>query len=249
MVDEFDVYRRFDLSALKCERQRAHSRSIFEGVFDDETLRGLYHLYRKGVLTGLGGVFSTGKEAHLFYGWRGDDIVAVKIYMFETSDFRNMARYVRGDPRFGGWRNRRQLVHMWAQKEFKNLSRVCERVRCPKPLEQHKNILVMEYIGGVGSPAPKLREAQVDNPEKCFDRVIDYIGLMRGERLVHSDLSEYNILVDGSEPVIIDFATGVLLEHPMAAEFFERDVANVVSYFRRLGVDCDYHDTLMGLLK
>ena len=40
------------------------------------------------------------KEANLYLAKKGRKYVAVKIYLQETSDFRNMTRYIRGDPRF-----------------------------------------------------------------------------------------------------------------------------------------------------
>ena len=47
--------------------------------------------------------------------------------------------------------------------------------------------------------------------------------------LVHADLSEFNILYDEGEPVIIDMGQSVTLDHPMARKFLERDIANVIS--------------------
>ena len=55
--------------------------------------------------------------------------------------------------------------------------------------------------------------------------------------LVHADLSEYNILNYNEEPVIIDCGQAVLLSHPMAKEFFERDVRNMCNYFRKRGLE------------
>ena len=51
--------------------------------------------------------------------------------------------------------------------------------------------------------------------------------------LVHADLSEFNILYDEGEPVIIDMGQSVTLDHPMARKFLERDIANVAHYFKK----------------
>jgi RIO kinase 1 len=40
-------------------------------------------------------------------------------------------------------------------------------------------------------------------------------------------------------PYLIDFGQGVLLSHPKAEEFFERDVRNICFFFRKKGVKCD----------
>ena len=59
-------------------------------------------------------------------------------------------------------------------------------------------------------------------------------------RLVHADLSEYNILNNDEELVIIDVGQTVSTRHPNAKEFFERDILNISRYFAKQGVDTDY---------
>jgi RIO kinase 1 len=246
-MDEGKLFSKLDVEGLKCGRRRAGSRKISESVFDRETLMTLYKLAKKGAFTEVTSIVSTGKEASVYHGLRGDVDVALKIYKVETSDFRHMSKYVRGDPRFGSWRNRRQLVHMWTQKEYKNLMRVCDVISCPKPVESYNNVLVMEFIGDDGYPAPKLKESEPAQPKKYYKKVVGYVRKMYEARLVHADLSEYNIL-DRGGPVIIDFSAGVLLDHPRAMEFLERDIGNIVNYFRKLGVEAEYHDVLKGVL-
>ncbi len=48
-----------------------------------------------------------------------------------------------------------------------------------------------------------------------------------------SDLSQFNILVRDEKPVIIDIGQGVLLSHPMAKKFLERDINNIITYFNK----------------
>jgi len=62
--------------------------------------------------------------------------------------------------------------------------------------------------------------------------------LYQEARLVHGDLSEYNILLYDGEPIIIDMGQAVMLEHPMSREFLSRDIKNIVRYFKKLGVEC-----------
>ncbi len=233
-----------DISRLKSERRRAPSRKVFESVFDNQTLIALEQLIRKGFFDELTGIVSAGKEAHIYHGTGDWGEVAIKIYMVEASDFKNMSKYVRGDPRFSSWKNRRQLIGLWASKEFKNLSRVQGHVSSPRPIGFNKNVLVMEFIGEDGIPSPRLKDKDPADPGGYYTTIVDYMRKMYKLRLVHSDLSEYNILDDGSKPVVIDFSAGVLLDHPQAREFLERDVANIVNYFKRLRVDADYDKAL-----
>jgi RIO kinase 1 len=60
--------------------------------------------------------------------------------------------------------------------------------------------------------------------------------LYRDARLVHADLSEYNILIDEQgDPVFIDMGQSVLTDHPRAQEFLRRDVSNIIKFFNEYG--------------
>jgi RIO kinase 1 len=63
-------------------------------------------------------------------------------------------------------------------------------------------------------------------------------------KIVHGDLSEYNVLITDDEPVVIDLAQAVLLDHWRAQELLERDVGNVARYFKKFGVGIDAKDEL-----
>lgn len=213
-------------------------RKISEGVFDKSTLMTLYSLSRKNLLDELKSIVSTGKESNVYHGLLKGVDIAVKIYLVETSDFKTMEKYLRGDRRFSAWKNRRHLIYNWAKKEFKNLSRLHSVVRCPRPLGVEKNVLVMEFIGKEGIPAPRLKDSPPENPQRFFKKIKQYMRAMYEQGIVHGDLSEYNIL-NCDEPVIIDLSMGVLLDHPLAEELLRRDVQNVLDYFRRFGIEED----------
>ncbi len=225
------------------KQSRSELRKISEGVFDRSTLMSLYKASRAGYFDELQGIISTGKESNVYYGFRGDMEVAVKIYAVEASDFKNMEKYIVGDHRFGGWRNRRQLIYMWAQKEFRNLGRLYPKVRCPRPVGVVNNILVMGFMGEGGVAAPRLKDLPPEDPLDCFRKVTRDMRRMYGAGIVHADLSEYNILNWG-DPYIIDLSTGVVLDHPLADEFLGRDVKNICKYFSGLGVKREEGDVL-----
>ena len=56
-------------------------------------------------------------------------------------------------------------------------------------------------------------------------------------RLVHADLSEYNILYHEDKPWIIDVSQSVEHDHPRSLEFLRMDVKNISDFFSRKGVD------------
>ena len=218
---------------------------VVEEVFDYPTLMALYKLLNAGVIGRMHGAVASGKEARIYWAEdpSGGDL-AVKIFLTVASEFRRgRLIYMEGDPRFRRLRGDvRKLVELWCSKEFRNLKRALEAgVRVPRPIARRGNVLVMEFIGvpGVrGKPAPLLKDVELEDPEGAFRTLRSYIELLyRGAKLVHADLSEYNVMVRGGELILIDFGSAVDVGHPMALEFLRRDIRNIFSYFSRLGVD------------
>ena len=222
---------------------------VLEEVFDKPTLMTLYKLINRGVIESLVGVVKSGKEAKIYraLGSKGEEL-AVKIYLTVSAEFRRgMLPYLEGDIRFSHVRRDiRSLVYAWAQKEFKNLKKAWEiGVRVPKPYTVENNILVIEFIGRDGIPAPLLKDAEVSNPEKVYKKLLNYIKtLYRDGELVHGDLSEYNVMVLDSEPVIFDMSQAVLLSHPLADQLLRRDITNLNRFFRKLGVKVKPEDEI-----
>jgi len=224
-----------------------------EEVFDTLTLQALYKLISKRIIDILYGVVDTGKESRVYWAKspQGEDL-AVKIFLTSTREFkRTVLQYIDGDPRFKKIkRDTRHLVYAWALKEFKNLERAYEAgVSVPKPIAVHKNIIVMTFIGEDGVPAPLLKDAEVSDYEEMFWKIVENIkALYCKAKIVHADLSEYNIMVWRGDPVFFDFGQAVLTSHPNADFFLERDVKNIVSFFKRRGVDVEVESVLAEIL-
>jgi len=212
-----------------------------EEVFDRSTLMTIYDFMNKGTISEIFGVVKAGKEARIYWGKDSEQKeLALKIYLTISAEFkRGMLPYIEGDPRFVHVRRgTRSLVYAWAQKEFKNLLRVYDvGVRVPKPIAVSKNVLIMEFIGEEGVSAPILKETALQNPKEIYQKLLAYVKKLYQEaKLVHADLSEYNVMIWKNEPVLFDVSQAVLLEHPMANKFLQRDLANLHRYFKGLGV-------------
>jgi RIO kinase 1 len=225
-----------------------------EEVFDGRTLMTVMHLLNTGRLRELQGTLKSGKESRIYHGIdpRGEDI-AVKIYLTSSAIFKQgRVKYIRGDPRFKDVpHDTRSLIDQWALKEFKNLGLAREAdLAVPRPIHVEKNVLLMEFIGKNGVPAPHLRDVPLQAAKTWYDKIVEMTkDLYDKAKLVHGDLSEYNILVPDGYPVLIDFAQAVTTEHPEAMEFLRRDIENLNNYFKGLNVRTRTFDRIFKVEK
>lgn len=233
---------RYDRDRRMKIKDFSSDRAVLEEVFDRSTLMVIYDFLNKGSISEIHGVVKAGKESRVYWGKDAEgNELAIKIYLVVSSEFRKgLIKYIEGDPRFKGVkRGTRSLIFAWAQKEFKNLEQAtAARVRVPKPIAVKNNVLLMEFIGKDGVSAPSMKEERPKNPEKIYETLFTYLKrLYRKAELVHGDLSEYNIMIWKSRPILFDVSQAVPVSHPMADFLLHRDLTNLNKFFSRLGVN------------
>jgi RIO kinase 1 len=175
---------------------------------------------------------------------------AIKVYKTSILIFKDREKYISGDYRFHhGYQksNNRAMVKLWAEKEMRNLKRLyAADIPCPEPLYLRNHVLVMGFLGDKkGYPAPRLKDVTFEGDEdaqaRWRDVYLTVVGYMRRMyqicKLVHGDLSEYNMLWWQDKPWFIDVSQSVEHDHPRSLEFLRMDIKNVTDYFRRKGVD------------
>lgn len=227
-------------------------RATSEQVLDPRTRMILLQLINRGTIHTINGVLSTGKEANVYHALSDSAPTspplhrAIKVYKTAILVFKDRDRYVSGEHRFRNGYNKgsnRAMVKVWAEKEMRNLKRLWTAgVPCPEPLYLRLHVLVMGFIGDKkGWPAPRLRDAPVEDDKTWDTLYLELLGLMRDMyqkcRLVHADLSEYNVLYHQKRLWIIDVSQSVEHDHPRSTEFLRMDIKNVGDFFRRKGVD------------
>lgn len=221
----------------------SEAQKAFENVFDRYTKKALMKLSDDRILSKLHGTVESGKESKVFLADTPDgERVLVKIYMTRAGGFRDMENYLRGDPRFMDFKSdRRSIIEEWCKKEYRNLEKARGIVKCPEPKATEQNILVMEFLGREFSPFPKLKDVEIENPELGWKKTKKAIEkLWKEKKLVHGDLSEYNVLVtDKPELAWIDFSQGVHRTHPEAKNLLERDIENMADFFERQGAQTE----------
>ena len=228
-------------------KKDSSDRKVGNEIFDKLTLETLYKLANQGHIDVLNGAISTGKEANVLTGITDDEkFIAVKIYRIATSDFKKMDYYLKGDPRFNiKTKNKRKIIYSWVTKEFKNLTRLYTAgVNVPEPITSSNNVLLIEFIGDEdGNPAQPVKNQPPENPEEFWNKLLVQLKLFVNEaKLVHGDLSNYNILNKNEDPVIIDVSQSVVLDNPISKELLERDINTLVREYTKLGVKTSYEE-------
>lgn len=221
-------------------RKDARHRKLLDEFFDHPTLLAVSRLVTQGQFDSLDYPISTGKEGGVFRATIAGGYRAVKVYRVGNTMFRHLPAYVLEELlKEASARNRSQLIFAWTRREHTILRRMAAaNVRCPQTYGYLRNVLVMELIGTEGLPAPTLQESAVEEPERVYRDLVGEIGRMvRDARLVHGDLSPYNVLLHEARPVLIDVAQSISSDHPQARYLLERDVKNFARYFARLGVE------------
>ncbi|EFC43683.1 tentative rio kinase, partial [Naegleria gruberi] len=228
------------------EGDKMADRATAENVLDKHTIMMLYKFRNNGTLDSINGCVSTGKEANVYHATAGEAFegnVIHSIYKTSALLFRDRDRYVSGDRRFKhGYckTNPRKMVSVWAEKELRNLKRLENvGIRVPKVIALKKHILIMEFIGKNGWCAPRLKDAKIA-PSKLKDVYLDIIKTMwtmyHKAKLIHADLSEYNMLYYNGYVYYIDVSQSVELDHPHGLEFLRKDCENIKNYFIRNGL-------------
>lgn len=231
---EADTYRLKDKS----------DRATVEQVLDPRTRMILFKMLSRGVICEINGCISTGKEANVYHAStsKGDNR-AIKIYKTSILLFKDRDKYVSGEFRFRhGYckGNPRKMVRTWAEKEMRNLIRLqTAGIPSPEPLLLRSHVLLMSFIGKDNLPAPLLKNASFSESKarELYLQVLQNMRKMFQEaRLVHADLSEFNMLYHDGDAYIIDVSQSVEHDHPQALEFLRKDCSNVNEFFVKCGV-------------
>jgi len=191
----------------------------------------------------------SGKEAMIFVVRCGGDMRCAKVYKeANLRSFRQSVDYTEGRKvknsrraramEKGSRYGRKAKEEAWQSTEVDALYRLAAAgVRVPRPYDFVDGVLLMELVtDGEGDPAPRLNDV-VLTPEQAREfhgALVREVVRMLCAGVVHGDLSEYNVLLGGEGPVIIDLPQAVdAAGNAHASGMLERDVGNLTRYFGR----------------
>ncbi len=249
-VEEVSKYTKLDLGELHYVLKNLGIKGLlkrqtqpYEGYqiyFEGYDLLALNALVKRDSLSAIGEELGVGKESVVYEGLRemvgglGQQPLIIKFHREGRTSFKQVKRkreHLDGLQHFS-WIYAARLA---AKREFEVMQRLYPVVSVPEPVDHNRNVVLMAIAEG-----GELSKTRVAEPEWYLDRILEQVRLAYAKGVVHGDLSEYNIFVSDEEVTVIDWPQYVEVGDERAEELLERDVRNVMAFFRRTyGVDRD----------
>lgn len=197
---------------------------------------------RKDLIFALGAVIAKGKESDVYEVLTEEGTAyALKFYKI-------------GRTSFTGFRKKRAAmgseIKDWMAMNYEAASREYRALRkleglspaFPAVISYSRSTVLLEQVSGVRlSQRPYL-----EDPAGALRVVLGAVRRAYVEAgLVNADLSEYNILTNGTRLWLIDWPQAVGVAHPNSSELLEHDVGVVTRFFlRAYGVEIDKEGAL-----
>ncbi|MDY7081775.1 MAG: RIO1 family regulatory kinase/ATPase [Halobacteria archaeon] len=184
-------------------------------------------LVKRDSVTAMGAKVEVGKESDIYKCKKDDEEVILKLHREGYTNFREVDKHrsYTSDKHHLSWM---YTARKAAETEYENLQELYPDVSVPRPIDQSRHAIVMELFEGI-----ELSRADIDEPTVVLDAVVREMKKAWDAGFVHSDMSEYNVLVSENEIKLIDWPQSVGTDHPHARELLDRDVSNILSYFER----------------
>jgi RIO kinase 2 len=183
--------------------------------------------------------------------------VVIKIHRLGRTSFRSVRKnrdYMENKSK-AGWLYMSRLA---AIKEFSFMQALHERgFPTPSPIDQNRHVVVMSRIHGY--PLSQIQGESLTNIPLLFLQSVQILKRLVGCGLIHCDFNEFNLMISATPapsaasaalpvpvPVVegegapgggvdhlimIDFPQIISVNHPNAAEMFQRDLHGVLKYF------------------
>lgn len=147
-------------------------------------------------------------------------------------------------------RGRQMEKEMWTDREFRVLRDLNNLgANVPKVYAHSGNAILMQFLGEGSNPAPRLTEVALTQSQarEAFRIILRTVMLLLEVKMVHGDLSAYNVLWFEEKPYIIDFPQALELRNSSAYAKLNKDLENMNAYFRKY-IDVDMAAELDALV-
>ncbi len=213
----------------------------------------LQALIDEGLIDSVVRQLMSGKEAQVYVVRCGNEICCAKVYKeAEQRSFRQAVDYTenrkvkntrQARAMAKGTRYGRQATEAaWQSAEVDALYRLAAAgVTVPRPHNFCDGVLLMDLVTDAdGAAAPRLNDV-IFTPEQAREHhrgLLTEVVRMLCAGVVHGDLSEFNVLLGTTGPVIIDLPQAIdAAGNNHAQRMLLRDVGNLRDFFARFAPD------------
>jgi RIO kinase 2 len=190
-------------------------------------------LVKADVIEAFGKPLGVGKESDVYDALTPDERrVALKFHRLGRTSFKKTKRkrgYTIKYSYTPDWHHQSRIA---AKKEYKALKLLHPKgVAVPEPIRQTRHVLVMGMIEG----AELYHHPELPDAQAVYNEILVNVKrAYRDAHLIHGDLSPFNIILQPNRHIlIIDWPQNVSTKHPNAKELLERDLRNVLTFFKR----------------
>lgn len=182
----------------------------------------------RDTVEGFGAPLGVGKESDVYEVFSYKPL-ALKFHREGFTNFREVhrGRDYTSDKEHTSWL---YTARKAAEREYEALETLYPDVRVPQPVDQNRHAIVMEKMAGAELDRAKLES---DQAMGVLDLVLRELATAYDQGFVHADISEYNVFVSEDGITLFDWPQAVPTDHENARELLDRDVKNIVAYFRR----------------
>ena len=190
-------------------------------------------LVKADVIEAFGKPLGVGKESDVYDALTPDERrLALKFHRLGRTSFKKTKQKRNYTIKYSytpDWHHQSRIA---AKKEYTALKLLYPKgVAVPEPIKRTRHVLVMDMIEGAELyHYPELPDAQAVYNEILVNVKRAY----RDAHIIHGDLSPFNIILQPNQHIlIIDWPQNVSTKHPNAKELLERDLRNVLTFFKR----------------
>lgn len=200
----------------------------FSLTFEGYDALALHTFAERESIQGVGSSLGVGKESDV-YEVQSYKPLALKYHREGYTNFREVMREreYTADREHVSWL---YTARKAAEREYTALEDLYPGVSVPRPVDHNRHAIVMERMDGVELSRTKLEDQQV---RPVLDLILEEVQNAYEAGYVHADMSEYNIFVGEDGITVFDWPQSVPTEHENARELLERDIENVLGYFKR----------------